>query len=407
MGKSHEPCPPGFAFGCLYVDGDHLDKTALIMSNGDRLAEYANPCTAPWRMLELASGFCLAPLLDPDIDAADPESAELVRDIKQLKRNLDIMFSDDVRRQLRSFIKQLDENRDLYRRSLLLWLDLTEEIAFQVELDLGDNTGPVKLKRVEGGIFYLLSKLSVGLQVPRVPRFMNRFVLQMVIRGTVEYIITLVNIDKFASRTRVAADIDSMGLWNRPLKKQRHLQMDELKARRKRNVVSRAAFTVRERSGKLAVSVEKQQTLWWERLANFLLDLIFAPPKVPQAFKTKIDLIIEQMNREAPSNMPPIAMMGRWFFDIFLWIGQHGKEIRAAIDAFSIAVHQTQKMSEMTRERRITVIEDALILYFDELGLSGPYFRFVLRLFVDINLDAMVFLYKKRGIIEPARAAGQ
>lgn len=371
------------------------------MSNGDRLTGFANPCTAPLQMMELATAFCLSPILDQDHEP-DPDSITLRDDIEKLKRQLDILFSDDVRRELINFIKRINDNRDLYRRTVLLWLTLTEEIAFQVELDLGDNTGPVKMKRVEGGVFYLLTKFSEGLQVPKVPRFLNRLVLSLVIRGTVEFIITLVNIDQHVQRTRVAADIDDLGLWNKPLRARRRMQLSEQKAMRKRNVFTRASQAVREKSTKVVVSIEKQQTRWWEHILNFLLDRLLAPPKVPAAFKIKIDAIVERMNRT--SNLPPVTMMGRWFFDIFIWIGQHGKEMRAAIDAFAIAVRQTQRMSELTRERRIEVIQDALILYFDDLGLKGPYFRFVLRLLVDINLDALVFLYKKRRVIDETPA---
>jgi hypothetical protein len=369
------------------------------MSNGDRLAEYANPCTAPWRMMEIATAFCLAPVLDQGEGEPDPESAELARDIGLLKRELDIMFSDDVRRQLVIFLRQINANKELYRRTLLLWLDLTEEIAFQVEKDLGDNTGPVKLSRVRGGVFYLLTKFSEGLEVPNVPRFFNRLFIHLVIRGTVEFIVNLVNIDRYAQRTRVAADLDDLGLWNKALRSHRRAESMKSEAIRKSNIVNRATHTVQAQSQRLLVTVEKQRVRLWDRIADFILDLCLAPPKVPSAFKTKIDAIVAQMNHNRPTDMPPVTMMGKLFFDIVHWIGQHGKEIRAAIDALAIAVHQTQRLGEMTRERRIQVIEDALILYFAELGLSGPYFRFVLRLLVDINLDALIFLYEKRGVI--------
>jgi hypothetical protein len=354
-------------------------------------------------MMELATAFCLSPMLDTEHEP-DPEAEELLHDIEKLKRQLDIMFSEDNRQQIVRFIRKIDENRDLYRRTVLLWLDLTEELAYQVELDLGDNTGPVKLKRVEGGVFYLLSKFSEGLTVPRVPRFLNRLVLSLVIRGTVEFIVTLVNIDKHVQRTRVAADMGELGLWNTRLKIERRIEANERKAISKKNVLRRTSHAVREKTTQVLVAVEKQRTTLGERIVNFFLDFLLKPPNVPKAFQEKIDAIVNRMNQQGPTDMPPVRMMGRWFFDIILWIGQHGKELRAAIDVFSIAVHQTTKMSEMTRERRIQVIEDALILYFDELGLNGPYFRFVLRLLVDVNLDAMVFLYKKRGVIDQAPA---
>ncbi len=375
------------------------------MTNEDRLRNFANPCAAPLQMMQIAAAFCLSPMLDRD-EEPEPESAELLADIKQIKRDLKILFSDDMRRQLISFIRQIDENRDLYRRTLLLWLDLTEEIALQVELDLGDGTGPVKLKRVRGGMFYLLTKFSQGLEAPGVPRFFNRLVISMAIRGTVEFIITLVNIDQHEQTRLPAVDLrrsDELGLWNQPLKARRKSKAQELEQISKSRV-KRVTYHVRDRTRRVSVSVEKHRERLSDRIMNCLLDFLYAPPKVPAAFRMKIDRIVEQMNQEAPAGMPPITMLGRWFFDVIIWIGRHGKEVRAAIDVFSIAVHRTQLMSEMSRERRLRIIEDALISYFDELGLSGPYFQFVLRLVVDINLDGLVFLYKKRGVIDEAPA---
>src|SRR5690349_12830120 len=94
-------------------------------------------CAAPWQVMQLATAFCVAPIVDPTFEPS-PEAERLDEDVEKLKRDLDILFSDDMRRQVLQFVKYLDQNRDLYRRTFLLWVDLTEEVALQVEEELGD-----------------------------------------------------------------------------------------------------------------------------------------------------------------------------------------------------------------------------------------------------------------------------
>ena len=373
-----------------------MAEAALIMSKIPKSISDPQLCAAPWQVMELATAFCLAPVLDSGEPSAEAE--RLNEDVEKLKRDLDILFSDDMRRQVLQFVKYLDENRGLYRRTLLLWLDLTEEVALQVEEEMGDNTGPVKLRRVRGGLFYLFSRFTESMEIPSIPRYINRLVLQAAIRGTVEFIITLVNVDKIEQRTMMPADVYRLGLWHKQLERTRLRRTSELK-RTRRNVVKRAAHATSQWRRQLVVFLLKLWEPLIERCTNWILDVLLAPPRVPAGFKIKIDVLIADMTANAPPGMPPPKMLGRCFLDVMLWIGQHGKEMRAAIDAFSIAVHWTDQMGEMSREERIRLIEDALILYFEDIGLRGPYFRFVLRLLVDVGLDAIVFLYQKRGVL--------
>ena len=354
-------------------------------------------CAAPWQLMQLATAFCVAPIVDPSFEPS-PEAERLDEDVEKLKRDLEILFSDDMRRQVLQFVKYLDENRDLYRRTFLLWVDLTEEVALQVEEEMGDNTGPVKLRRVRGALFYLFSRLTESMQVPSIPRYLNRLVLQAAIRGTVEFIITLVNVDKTEQRTALPADVYRVGLWQKQLEKTRLKRADERK-RIRRSVVKRAAHATSQWRRRLVVALLKLWEPLIERCTNWILDVLLAPPKVPKGVKVRVDLLIAELNADAPQGMPPPEMLGRCFLDVMIWMGQHGKEMRAAIDAFSIAVHWTDQLGHMSREERIRLIEDALILYFEDIGLKGPYFRFVLRLLVDIGLDAIVFLYQKRGVL--------
>lgn len=364
-------------------------------------SRYDQMFAAPWRLMDLVMGFCLSPVLDR-AEEVDPQAEQLYQDARRLKRDLDILFSADMRREVIVFLKHLDANREEYRKSLLLWLDLVEEFAFEVEKDLGDGTGPVKLRRVRGAVFYFLNRFSEGLQVPGIPAYFNRLALHIIIRGTVEFIVTLVNTDKVEQRSPVRAAAYNRGLWREALPR-------EGMATAETAATPGVWRRVKERCAQWWRAVVVRVLKWYapliERFVNWVLDILMAPPGVSADMRRRIDKIVADFNRNAPPGQPPVEGLARWFLDVIKWVGAHGKEVRAAIDVFSIAVHWTSELSDLTRERRIELIENALILYFDDIGLSGPYFRFMLRFLVDINLDAMLFLYEKRGVPIDGRQA--
>lgn len=373
------------------------DEEARPSAGGsDVFLHRAARCSAPFQAFEALANLCVPP--DPRYDEPpDPEIEEMLRDADELKEKLHVLFSTDMRREVIAFIRDLNENREAYRKTLLLWFDLVEGLAFEVELAYGDNTGPVKLKRVRAAVFYLMSKFSGGLVVPGVPHYLNRLFLHIAVRGTVEYIITLVNAEKIDQRTAAAGAVYNHGLWNRDLPRARA----EMRAVGRRSLLRRAQDT----AGRLDEGMKVRAARWWEpvreRFVNWLLDKLLAPPAVSEDFKRKVDALVADMTAGHP-NVPPIDRAVHRFFKVVRWIGQHGKEIRAAIDVFSIAINWTARVGEMSRERRIEVVTEALIRYFDDLGMRGPFFRFVLRLVVDINLDAIHFLYVKRRVIRPA-----
>lgn len=365
------------------------------MSNREQLIRDLTACSAPLRVMELVTALCL-PGLESEQEV-DPRAEQLLRDAEEFKEKLKIVFSTEMRREMIAFIKYLNANRELYRKSLLLWLDLIEEVCFLTELDLGDDTGPVKLRRVRGAVFYLLSKLTQGLEVPGVPRYLNRFFLDLVIRGTVEFIITLVNAGEFDARPPLPEDAHRTGLWDDAIRQRKAAAVNA--AQRRVGTLERVQNRVSTWQKNIVVFILKRWEPLISRILNWMLDKLLAPPLVPEEFKLKVDAIVTNMSRTEPG-MPPFRIMAEWFFDVIAWVGTHGKEVRAAIDALSLAVKWTADMSDLTREERITVVEDALVIYFDEeLGLRGPLFRLMLRLLIDLNLSAVEFLYEKRKVV--------
>jgi hypothetical protein len=370
------------------MDGNSVAEIALTMAQADQLPH--DLCVAPWRAMELVTAFCLAPALDRG--ETDPLAEDIYLEAQRLLKDLDVVFAAENRRAIILWMRRINAHRDEYRKSLLLWLDVIEEVAFEVEKDLGDKTGPVKLRRVKGAVFYLLQQMTKGLEVPGIPRYLNRFGLHFAIRGTVEFIVTLDNPEKYQQGPGPVSAPERK-LWGSAPRVMRAFDQKE---------AAQGGFFDRLdlRDSRLVVATLK----WWEpkadRLTNWILDKLLAPPLVSPRFKRKVDELILQLERnidpESISDKSPIEQMFSVFFEVIRWIGRHGNEVRAAIDALSISFHLTAELTDMDRNRRIEVVKEALILYFEERGLTGPYFRFMLRIVVDIGLDALQFLYQKQ-----------
>ena len=357
------------------------------MAQQDQLA--SEICVAPWRTLELVTAFCLSPALDQG--ETDAEAEEIYLEAQKLLKDLDIIFTAENRRKILLWIKRIDARSEEYRRSLLLWLDLIEEVAYEAEKDLGDKTGPVKLRRVKGAVFYLMQQMTKGMEVPGIPHYLNRFGLHLAIRGTVEFIVTLDNPEKYQAEPTTIPPSDRK-LWGKGPRLRRSEPDPD------------STFMERLRGRILDSNAMVAFLKWWEpiadRFTNWLLDKLLAPPIVSPDFKRKIDKIINQLEQnieqDPTSRKSQMQEMFSVIFEAVRWIGRHGTEVRAAIDALSISFHLTAKMSDMERARRVVVLKEALILYFEDRGITGPYFRFMLRIVVDLGLDALKFLYQKQ-----------
>ena len=338
--------------------------------------------------MELVTAFCLAPALDRG--ETDPIADDLYLEAQALLKDLDVFFTPENRLAITRWIKRINANRDEYRKSLLLWLDVVEEVAFEVEKELGNGTGPVKLRQVRGALFYLLQQMTKGMEVPGVPRYLNRFGLHFAIRGAVEFIVTLDNPGKYEKGVTSPED-KQRKLWGTaPVEPgQQEIQgtfFERLRAR--------------VRTSRVVVACLK----WWEpkadRFTNWIMDKLLAPPLVTPAFKRKVDELILQLEKnidqDSPSQTSQIERMFSGVFEMIRWVGSHGTEVRAAIDALSRIFHLTADMTAIDRNRRIEVLKEALILYFEDRGMTGPYFRVMVRIVVDLALDALKFLYKKQ-----------
>lgn len=342
----------------------------------------ADLCRAPFRVAELLTALCLAPLLDREGRAADPSQEWFFREAERLKADLSLLFSAGSRAEVVAFLGHLDANRDEYRRSFLLWLEVVEELCLEAELDLRDNTGAVKMRRVKAGMFYLLDRFTEGADVVGIPRYLDRLVVHLMIRATVEFVVSLVNVEQFEEQPLAGVTAGERGLWTNVIPKRRG------QAPRRRPL-----------SRRLVVPVVKA----WESLWAWLLDRIVAwllgPPwTVSPQMKRRVDNLVARYQTGSVGD-PPIRGLVNWVFDVLRWVGTHGREVRAAINALTVAIHLTAEIADLSREERIALVEEALVRVFKDMGIGGPYFRVVLRIAVDVALDAIVHLFQKRGVL--------
>jgi hypothetical protein len=83
-----------------------------------------------------------------------------------------------------------------------------------------------------------------------------------------------------------------------------------------------------------------------------------------------------------------------------LWIGRHSDEVKSAIDAVALTVHETAKLSHLDSQQQLEVVKEAAVMMFQDLGFSGPIFGTVVRFAVDLSADAMLHLFQKRGLVD-------
>ena len=302
-------------------------------------------------------------------DPIDQQADELIEDFWRLRRDLDAMLTPEVRHDLLELLRAADARRAETAASMIAWVNLVEEICLAVEVDYGDGTGPAKLQRVRSVIFQLTRAFLGDAPFQSLPAFVRPFVIDLVCRGTVEFVIQLVN-------TR---DSDR-SLWRTALPAGVTPQKSQL-----------------VRTG--ARVAAKRWTLY-ERIAGWLL----RPGRLPAALQARVDAIIARWDAETErAGSPPVQRVVQSMFIMLEWVGHHGPEVRRAIDALSITTHWAFEFADLNDAERISLIKRALSRYLDELGLGGSLFKRLCDLAIEFAVDAAVdLLRKRRAFAQPA-----
>ncbi|UAL12448.1 hypothetical protein [Caulobacter segnis] len=321
----------------------------------------------PISLRRVLDDLCRSRARDPALEA---EADELIEDFWKLSRDLDAALTPEVRSDLTALIDHLDSHRDAYGRALVAWIDLIEDVCLTVEADYGDGAGALKLQRVRGVAFQLARRFLDDAPLPDIPRFVRPVVIDLVTRATVSFIIDLVN----------APDPDR-ALW-------RNARLDKAPPR---PLLVRGPTVVRLRA---RFSARKQSLM--ERLIAWLL----RPPRLPPRLQAKVDVIVQQWDAETDATgKPPVQRVLQDAFDLVTWIGEHGKEMRAGVDALSIVIHWSYEFVDLDREARIDLVKRALARYVEEIGLGGTVFAAVVELIIDLVVDAAVDIFLKRGAL--------
>lgn len=302
----------------------------------------------------------------------DQLAGAIWEDFSRLSRDLDKLLTVEVRQDLLGLLKWFDENKDELAPRLIAWIDLVEEICLEVEKTYGSHTGPLKFDRVRGAIFQLAQAFLGDVALPSVPSFFRPFIIDILCRVSVEFVILLVNTpapEHSLWRSAVSAEPD-----------------------RRASTTQRALSWFARRCRSL-----------FEALAAWLVN----PSPLPAKLQKQIDTIIAQWDAESEqTGRPPVANVVQSVFGFLAWIGQHGREMRLAVNTLSVTVRWAFEFSDLTDDERIALIKRALLRYLEEAGLSGTLFQRICEIALDLSVDATVELMRKRLALSEMAASG-
>jgi hypothetical protein len=321
---------------------------------------------------DLTVAVCLAPCLDRSMDAGeDTEARELLRVAQEVKADLDRVLTDDVRADVVQFITYLEQNRARYRQSLLRWVDLLEDIAFYSEEKWGDQAGVKKNREVRAAMYHVIRGFFGTEGVPTVKPWMRPIVIEIAVRATVEFLVTL---DK-------PRDDPDRALW------------------RECSPAGRVRFK------RARVEAAKASQTFLEGIVGWVVRLLMPPPILSGQLKRDVDAILaDWAKRNAETQTEPVERVLGVFGRSAMWIGQHGDQMRAAVDIISLTIHETAQLSRLDQEQRLEVVKNAVVLMFQDLGYRGPIFGTMVRFMVDFTADATQHLFEKRNLLVPANS---
>jgi hypothetical protein len=301
-------------------------------------------------------------------DAASAQGAEqLVEDFWRLSRDLDTLLTPDVRATLVSVVERIKADREEYRRTLEAWIDLTEELCLEAECEHGDGTGPLKLQRVKAATFQLFYRFMESTSLPHLPAYVQPLVIDLAVRGLVEFVISLVNTPQ-----------PERSLW-------RHVSLPRARA-------LPAKF-----GDRAWASVTRRK----DHLLESILAWLLRPPALPRRLQIKINAIADQWDKDAAASGIPTAQgVALNVFSIFNWLGTHGPQLRSAVDAISIAVHWSAEFFHLSLAERVELIERAFDEYLEQIGLGDTLLARILRAFLDLTVEEVIDLFAKRNVFE-------
>lgn len=322
----------------------------------------------PEMICDLTAALCLAPLFEQPSNSTRSGARELLAAIRRIKRDLDDFLTDDVRYDLEEMLQHISRNSGRYRDAVLMWIDLLEDVAALLEGEYGDKTGALKHRKLRAAMYYLINGFVGNQPLPHVPPFLRPIVMEIAIRWTVEFLVTL---DHKQNENRPQ-------LWD-------------------------GIGPATPRAEVLSAEV-RWDAFWdhfWETLGTWFAHWFLKPPKLTGPLRVKVDRILQRWEaRNQELGTTPMERTIGVVFRTATWIGDHADQMRALVDLVTCAVIEASKLERLSRDERIAVVKEAMVILIqDDLGLTGPLWGELIRVFVDIGADSIENLFRKRGHI--------
>lgn len=316
---------------------------------------------------QLSSAVCFAPCIDePEPPELQAEGEEILRAARRIKRELDIALTPDVRADIVQTIDYFDRHRGDYRRAVIRWVDLLDSIAHLMESRYGDGTGAKKEREVRAAMYYIMRGFLGEQGLPTLPPWLRPIVLEVALRGTIEFI---VEVDKQTPGRRLWADVDPSGEPTRLF------------------------------SQRTYAKVAKWRETASERFVAFMIRIFLPPPKLSGKLKPQVDAILkdwERRNRRDGGN--PLRRAVTNFVISTRWIAEHSEQVRAALRAITIAVHEAARFQHLDGPDQLEAVKVAIVVMFRDFGYSGPLFERIVRVMVDLLADATRHLFAKYNV---------
>jgi hypothetical protein len=164
--------------------------------------------------------------------------------------------------------------------------------------------------------------------------------------------------------------------------------------------VRRAGPPPRVRLINARVRYAKYRDTLGERFVGWVVRIFMPRPYITPALKARVDPILQAWaERNRLTGTIPVERAVRPFVETARWIGSHGDQARAAVNAIALATHATARFNRLDKEERMRVVKEAVVIMFEDMGYDGPMFRTVVRFMVDMMADATENLFRKRGVI--------
>ena len=318
---------------------------------------------------QLAAAVCFAPCIDePPRPEIREEGKEILRAAQQIKRQLDIALTPDVRADIVQTIDYFDRHREDYRGALVRWVDLLDSVAHLMEQHYGDGTGPKKERQVRAAMYYILRGFMGNQGLPTLPPWLRPIMLEVALRGTIEFI---VEVDKQTPGRRLWSDAPPTGEPTRLF------------------------------SQRTYAKVAKWRQTAGEGFVAFIIRLVMPPPQLTdKKLKAQVDAILADWERQARrTGADPLRRAVANFVISTRWIAEHAEQVRAALRAITIAVHASARFQHFDSADQLEAVKVAVVIMFEDIGYTGPLFERTVRFMVDLLADAIRHLFSKYNVV--------